>query len=293
MKSIELSAGAIDYLDTGGDGPTLVFIHGLVMNDSLWHQVIDGLQSDHRCIAPVLPLGGHRTPMRADADLSLHGQASLLAELIEKLDLHDVTLVSSDWGGPQITAVEHPERLSALVLLSQEAFDNIPPGLPGTFAALSGRLPGGIAVAVQTLRVPLLRRLPITFGWMAKRPIHARGHDQLDRRAAPSARRPARRRALHQDQRQRRADERSQEVRPFRSARAGAVGFRGPDHAPGARPAPREAVPERTTRRSGRQLHAHTARCARSRRVGDPPVRGRAVGVRRSRNFDTLTTDHR
>ncbi len=171
MKSVELSAGEIEYLDTGGDGPTVVLTHGLVMNESLWHRVIDGLRSDHRCIAPVLPLGGHRLPMRADADLSLHGQARLIAELIEKLDLHDVTLVSSDWGGPQITAVEHPERLSALVLLSQEAFDNIPPGLPGTFAALSGRLPGGIAVAVQTLRVPLLRRLPITFGWMAKRPI--------------------------------------------------------------------------------------------------------------------------
>jgi pimeloyl-ACP methyl ester carboxylesterase len=171
MKSIELSAGTIDYLDTGGDGPPLVFIHGLVMNDSLWHQVIAGLQSDHRCIAPVLPLGGHRTPMRADADLSLHGQARLLAEFIERLDLHDVTLVSNDWGGPQITAVEHPERLASLVLLPQEAFDNIPPGLPGKFAGLIGRMPGGFAVAAQTLRVPLLRRLPITFGWMAKRPI--------------------------------------------------------------------------------------------------------------------------
>lgn len=171
MTTIELSAGTIDYFDSGGDGPVVVLVHGLVMDDSLWHQVIAGLQPDHRCIAPVLPLGGHRTPMRAGADMSLHGQARLLTEFIERLDLHDVTLVSNDWGGPQITAVEHPDRLSALVLLPQEAFDNIPPGLPGRFAGLLARLPGGFAVAAQTLRVPLLQRLPMTFGWMAKRPI--------------------------------------------------------------------------------------------------------------------------
>ena len=72
--------------------------------------------------------------MRPDADLSLHGQADLLAEFIERLDLHDVILAAVDWGGPQLTAVRHPERIAALVLLSEEAFDNIPPGLPGTLA---------------------------------------------------------------------------------------------------------------------------------------------------------------
>jgi pimeloyl-ACP methyl ester carboxylesterase len=89
----------------------------------------------------------------------------------DSLDLHDVILVAVDWGGPQLTAVRHPERIAGLVLLPEEAFDNIPPGLPGTFAGIAGKMPGGIFPIAQTLRVPFLRRLPMTFGWMAKRPI--------------------------------------------------------------------------------------------------------------------------
>ena len=111
--------------------------------------------------------------MNPDADVSLHGQAELLAEFIERLDLRDVTLVANDWGGPQLTAARHPERLAGLVLLPEEAFDNIPPGLPGAAAGIAGRMPGGIFAVTQTLRIPYMRRLPFTFGRMAKRGIPA------------------------------------------------------------------------------------------------------------------------
>ncbi len=40
--------------------------------------------------------------MRADADLSMSGVADILGELIERLDLRKITLVASDWGGPQL-----------------------------------------------------------------------------------------------------------------------------------------------------------------------------------------------
>jgi hypothetical protein len=35
MTTIELSAGPVEYTDTGGDGPVLVFVHGLMMDASL------------------------------------------------------------------------------------------------------------------------------------------------------------------------------------------------------------------------------------------------------------------
>jgi pimeloyl-ACP methyl ester carboxylesterase len=171
MESTELSAGTIDYEDSGGAGPVIVFAGGLIMDATLWHQVVARLAPAHRCVVPVLPLGGHRRAMKFDADLSLHGLADLLAEFIVRLELNDVILVAVDWGGPQLTAARHPERLSGLVLLPEEAFDNIPPGLPGKFAGVAGRLPGGIFAVAQTLRISPLRRLPMTFGWMAKRPI--------------------------------------------------------------------------------------------------------------------------
>jgi len=32
LQTIELSAGSIEYQDTGGNGPILILLHGLVMN---------------------------------------------------------------------------------------------------------------------------------------------------------------------------------------------------------------------------------------------------------------------
>jgi pimeloyl-ACP methyl ester carboxylesterase len=99
MKQIELSAGTIEYEDTGGDGPAVVLLHGLMMDASLWDETIAGLSADHRCVALVLPLGAHRHPMHPGADLSLPGIARLVAEFCDRLGLQDVTLVGNDTGG--------------------------------------------------------------------------------------------------------------------------------------------------------------------------------------------------
>ena len=58
-----------------------------------------------------------------------------------------------------------------MVLASCETYDNYPPGLPGRVAALAARLPGGLAAVLKPLRFKALRRLPMTFGLMSKRPI--------------------------------------------------------------------------------------------------------------------------
>jgi pimeloyl-ACP methyl ester carboxylesterase len=171
MPEVELSAGTIEIEDTGGDGPVVVLLHGLAMGGSLWRHVVADLRADHRCVVPTLPFGSHRRPMRAGADLSLRGHARLVGELVERLDLHDVTLVQNDLGYAQLIAAERPEWLAKLVLASCEAFDNLPPGLPGKGLGIAARVPGGLNALVQPLRVRALRRLPLAFGWMAKRPV--------------------------------------------------------------------------------------------------------------------------
>ncbi|MDT4948972.1 MAG: hypothetical protein QOJ37_1567 [Pseudonocardiales bacterium] len=133
MNEIELSAATIEYEDTGGAGPTVVLLHGLLMDGSLWAEPISELAVDHRCVAPTLPMGGHRQAMPADADLSLPGIARLVIEFLERLDLHDVTLVGVDTGGAlvQLIMSDGNARVGRVVLASCEAFDNLPPGATG------------------------------------------------------------------------------------------------------------------------------------------------------------------
>jgi len=172
MAEIDLSAGAIRYEDSGGEGPVVVLCHGLLMTASLWDAVVEELGPGFRCVRPTLPLGAHRRPMRPEADLSLHGQVRLLVEFLERLELQEVTLVFNDWCGAQLLVAEGWDaRVGRLVLASCETYDNYPPGLPGRLAALAARLPGGLAALLTPLRRKALRRLPMTFGLMAKRPI--------------------------------------------------------------------------------------------------------------------------
>jgi pimeloyl-ACP methyl ester carboxylesterase len=169
MPELELSAGTIEYEDTGGSGPAIVFSHGLFMDGSQWRHVVADLRRDYRCVLPTLPLGAHRYPMHPGADLSMRGIATLLGELLERLELRGVTLAMSDWGGPQLLIGSRYEpRLARLVVCSCEAFDNVPP--KGTAKALPyiARLPGGIAAVLFPFRFDALRRLP---GALSKQPV--------------------------------------------------------------------------------------------------------------------------
>ena len=171
MREIELSAGTIEYQDTG-DGPVLVLLHGLMMDASLWDGPIAELSVDHRCVAPTLPLGAHRHAMHADADLSLPGIARLVAEFLNRLDLQDVTLVGSDTGGAlvQLLMCDGAARVGRVVLASCDAFDNFPPGLTGKTLVLAGKLPPRMfGLFMQQMRLRMIRRLPIAFGWLTMR----------------------------------------------------------------------------------------------------------------------------
>ncbi|WP_158883861.1 alpha/beta fold hydrolase [Amycolatopsis anabasis] len=192
MPRIELSAGPIDYVDTGGSGPVLVFTHGFPMNESQWRKVLP-LLPGYRCILPTLPLGAHRQPMNPGADLSQRGQALLLAEFLERLDLTGVTLIMNDWGGPQFLVSEgKADRVGRLVMVACEAFDNFPPKPARPMVTLA-RMPGGVWLLMRLLRTKFFRHNPRTYGVLSKRGIP---DDVLDDWFAPATRSRAIRRDL-------------------------------------------------------------------------------------------------
>jgi pimeloyl-ACP methyl ester carboxylesterase len=173
MNDIELTAGTIRYRDTGS-GPPIVFIHGLLVDGTLWRKVVPQLEGRFRCIVPDLPLGSHPYAMRPGADLTPPGLAHTIGEFLEKLDLKDVTLVANDTGGALtqilLASGEQNDRIARVVLTPCDSFDNF---FPPMFRPLSllARVPGAVNGVIQTLRAPALRRLPLAYGWLTKRRV--------------------------------------------------------------------------------------------------------------------------
>ena len=180
-RAVELSKGRIRAHVTG-EGPPIVFVHGALVNANLWRKVVPRLDGYTR-VTLDLPLGSHLESMPADADLSAPGLALMIAEAIEALGLDEVTVVGNDTGGAltQLVAVRRSERIAGLVLTSCDAFDNFPPRFFRIVFA-PARIPGIIPVGFAGLRLRPLRRLPIAYGWLSKKPID---HDAEDSYVVP------------------------------------------------------------------------------------------------------------
>lgn len=173
MKAVDVTAGTIQYREVGDPtGPPVVLLHGLLMNDAQWNLTLPLLPSGFRYLLPTLPMGGHRIPMREDADLTMPGMVAIVADFLDALDLADVTLVVTDWGGALfLTDVGRDKRIARLVVCPSEAFDNFPPGFPGKVALLASRNTSTVALAMRQLKIGWLRRQWILFGQMAKKPV--------------------------------------------------------------------------------------------------------------------------
>ena len=173
MKSVDVTAGTIEYREEGDpNGPPVVLLHGLLMNDAQWNLALPLLPSGFRYLMPILPMGGHRIPMREDADLTMPGMVDIVADFLDALDLSDVTLVVTDWGGALlITDVGRDKRVARLVICPSEAFDNFPPGFPGKVAWLASRNTLTVSLAMRQLKIGWLRRQWLIFGQMAKKPV--------------------------------------------------------------------------------------------------------------------------
>ena len=168
MPEVTLPQGTIAYRDTG-DGPPIVFVHGLLVDGALWRKVTPLLESEARCVVPDLPLGSHRTAMNKDADVTPRGVAKLVGDFLAALELEDVTLVGNDTGGAisQLVALDHGERVGRLVLTNCDCFEVFP---PKEFLPLvkSARVPGAIYAGLQPMRAAAARRTPMAFGGLAR-----------------------------------------------------------------------------------------------------------------------------
>ncbi|MEE8421591.1 MAG: alpha/beta fold hydrolase [Dehalococcoidia bacterium] len=113
------------YYESHGEGPALVFLHGAGGNHISWWQQVPRFREQYRCITI-----DHRG-FGASLDPKQEGAARFvddLEALLDRLEIERAALVAQSMGGRTALgfAVEHPERVPALVMCDTWGFFDWP-----------------------------------------------------------------------------------------------------------------------------------------------------------------------
>jgi pimeloyl-ACP methyl ester carboxylesterase len=178
MPTLDLGIGPVEYRDFGSGAPGVpvaVFVHGFLVNGTLWDPVVERLAADGvRCIVPDWPLGAHRLPADPDAELSPTSVAAAVLGLLDGLDLQNVIMVGNDTGGGlcQLALRGDASRVSRLVLTNCDAFEQFPPRFFVPLFLLA-RSPRAVWAIAQQTRLRAVRHSPLGFGPLLNRPRSA------------------------------------------------------------------------------------------------------------------------
>jgi 3-oxoadipate enol-lactonase len=111
----DIDGNTLHYVSYG-EGPPVVFVHGLGGSSNIWHGVMQAMKQHHHCIA--VDLRGHGRS-QGRGKFSVEGWAKDLQKLIRHLELPAVTLVGHSMGTliAQHLAQTSPETCDQLVLV--------------------------------------------------------------------------------------------------------------------------------------------------------------------------------
>lgn len=119
LQSVTVPVNGHDlHYVTAGDGPPLVFLHGVLGSHKVWAHLADEMAESHTVIAPDLfGVGASAKPL---ADYSLGGHAGVVRDLLNSLDITEVTLIGHSLGGGIAMEFTYlfPERVKGLVLVA-------------------------------------------------------------------------------------------------------------------------------------------------------------------------------
>lgn len=147
-KTIDLAGETLHYADFGGQGPTLVLVHGLGGSYAVWLAVAASLARRARVVAPDLPGFGRSARSAKGTTLSVMGDA--LARFIDAMSSQPVHLVGNSMGG-SLSILEgraRPERIASTLLVG--------PALP---APLGVHVDPGWLKTLAMASVPMGHRL--------------------------------------------------------------------------------------------------------------------------------------
>lgn len=129
---IETEYGPIEYIRVGDGYPVLV-VHGAMggFDQGLWLARSFNI-TDHQVIS-ISRFGYLRSPLPADANLDM--QADAFASLLDALQIRQAAVFGVSAGSTSAIrfAARHPERISALILLSPDAPGRVQMAMPPRF----------------------------------------------------------------------------------------------------------------------------------------------------------------
>ncbi len=129
---VDVAGARLYYYAAGtrGAGDPVVLLHGFPTSSRLWHALVPDFAPGHRLIIADLPGFGRSDPPRAGAH-SCGAHADAVRALLDDLGVERAILVGHGMGGgvAQAFAVQWPERVSALALVSSAAFGARPRGM--------------------------------------------------------------------------------------------------------------------------------------------------------------------
>ena len=117
-QRVDVDGRSVSVVDTGGDGPPLLWIHGLGGIWQNWLLNIPAFMDSHRCVAVDLPgFGGSEVP---DGEISIRGFAQTVDRVCDMLDVDNPVVIGNSMGGftGAELAVAFPTRVSKLVLVA-------------------------------------------------------------------------------------------------------------------------------------------------------------------------------
>ena len=127
-------AGPIAVTDVG-TGPTLLLVH-VGSRSFIWRDMLVDLSRQYRCVTLDAPGSGRSS--QPNAPVSLQGAGDAVGAVIDALDLHGITLIMHDVGGPAALAAafERPGRISGLVALNALGWKPVGAALRGMLAVM-------------------------------------------------------------------------------------------------------------------------------------------------------------